>query len=273
VIKPSDAWSINSGNLTAIEKKGNEIRISFEKGQMNLGADSIEFSNIKISRAVSETNMFTVSKKGVGTVLSAKERYPIVEDGTAFSDFYPRLPFALKHRIERYKSPIVIVLLVMLSLTFLLFRNKIRTKHVLVGLAILLSFLGIYLAGQSNIKYFISQTEHDALSVLSRFPAGTVLVYDKDCLRCVFSTQYKPAAAAGIKNYVGKYSKKPIAVDFEFQTAATSVIAREVLKEKSVKYVYLPRYEGYIESLPYDAADLGLKRIYENANAQIWQVL
>jgi len=98
------------------------------------------------------------------------------------------------------------------------------------------------------------------------------LVYDKDCLRCKFTNKIKPAAAAGIKNYVFKYSKQRTVLDYKFQTAVTSSFARDVLKIEKIKYIYLPRYENYIESLPYIPEDLGLVRIYENANAQIWKV-
>ncbi len=108
--------------------------------------------------------------------------------------------------------------------------------------------------------------------VLKKLRMGKVLVYDKDCLKCAFVSQYKPAAAAGKKSYVAKFSGKPTDIDLSFLLSKTSSAARKILKDQGIKYVYLAKYENYIESLPYLPQDLGLKRIYENANATIWEV-
>ena len=46
----------------------------------------------------------------------------------------------------------------------------------------------------------------------------------------------------------------------------------QILKEKNIDYIYLAKYEEYIEALPYLPDDLGLDKIYENGNAEIWKV-
>ena len=99
-----------------------------------------------------------------------------------------------------------------------------------------------------------------------------MLVYSRDCLKCDFTNE-KPAAAAGKKGYIAKYSKQPVFYDTKSQVADTSSEARQILKNEKIKFIYLPRYESYIEMLPYLPQDLGLRRIYENANAEIWEVL
>lgn len=121
-------------------------------------------------------------------------------------------------------------------------------------------------------NYYISQTEFDALKVLKNLPKGTVLAYDKDCLKCTFETPYKPAAAAGKKSYVEKLSSQPTQVDISFLLSKTSQEAKKILKDKGIRYIYLAKYEDYIESLPYLPQDLRVRRIYENANAEIWEV-
>ena len=112
----------------------------------------------------------------------------------------------------------------------------------------------------------------DGLSVLSRLPRGRVLTYDKDCLRCSFETPYNPAAAGGVKSYVERLSWQETLVDFSFAIARTSQDARKIIKDRDVYYIYLVKYEDYIEHLPYLPQDLGLSKIYENANVEIFRV-
>ena len=159
--------------------------------------------------------------------------FPIPQSGILIKDYFLRIPFALKHRLH-------------------------------------LNFPNIPFPFAQT--YYVSQTEIDGLTVLKRMASGNVLVYDKDCLKCTFSSQFKPAAAAGVESYVSKYSSKPVAQDISFLLAKNSVDAKKILKDKKIKYVYLARYESYVESLPYSPEDLGLERIYRNANAEIWKV-
>lgn len=120
--------------------------------------------------------------------------------------------------------------------------------------------------------FYISQAEIDALSVLKRLPSGKTLVFDKDCLKCAFTGQYKPAAAAGKKSYIKTYSNKPVQLDISFLLARTSQEAKNILKKNNIRYVYLTHYEDFIETLPYLPQDLGATRVYQNANATIWEI-
>jgi hypothetical protein len=101
---------------------------------------------------------------------------------------------------------------------------------------------------------------------------GNVLSFDRDCIKCAFTSQYKPAAAAGKKSYISLFTNKPVQIDISFLLARSSINAKSILKKKNIRYIYLSKYEDYIESLPYLPQDLGLKRIYQNANAEIWKV-
>ncbi len=121
-------------------------------------------------------------------------------------------------------------------------------------------------------SFYISQSEYDALQVLKKQKMGNVLAFDKDCIKCAFTSQYKPAAAAGKKSYINVFTNKPVQIDISFLLARSSVNAKNILKEKNIRYIYLSKYESYVESLPYLPQDLGLKRVYQNANAEIWKV-
>ena len=141
---------------------------------------------------------------------------------------------------------------------------------IFIGFVVLLAVGSILLSPE--YKFYISQDEYNGLKVLEKLPKGNVLVYEKDCLNCAFSSEFKPASMAGKKSYVSVYSSKPVDIDFDFQIAKTSQQARKILKDKNIKYVYLSKYGDSIETLPYLPQDLNLERIYTNANAEIWKV-
>lgn len=119
--------------------------------------------------------------------------------------------------------------------------------------------------------YFISQAEADALSVLKKLPNGKVLVYNKSCVKCTFESKYKPAAAAGVKSYINSKSNKHVVIDNSFLLSASSKKAKSILQENNIRYLYLTKYEDYIETLPFLPQDLGLVRVYENAQVEIWK--
>lgn len=166
-------------------------------------------------------------------VITLKHDFPVPPDGLSYKSSSLTIPFTLKRRFPFLPSSI--------------------------------PFFG-------SSTYSISQTEYDALTVLKRLPTGNVLSYDKDCLKCGFTGQYKPAAVAGKKAYIHTYSNKPVVIDISFLLARSSTDARRILKDKNIRYVYLAHYEDFSETLPYLPQDLGLKKIYQNANAEIWEV-
>src|SRR3989344_5448928 len=197
-------------------------------------------------------------------------KFNVAPEELVLSDFSFNIPFSIKFRLEQYKMPISLILF----FSGLLFIRTVQRKKKLllycsIVLLLLISWYFIFLLGS---KYYISQTEVDGLSVLERLPKGRVLAYDKDCIRCKFETQYKPAAARGIKSYVGRMSGQETLIDFSFSIAKTSKDARKILENKNIDYVYLVKYEDYIEHLPYLPQDLGLSKIYSNANTEIWKI-
>ncbi len=163
--------------------------------------------------------------------------FPLPPEGMIVNEYIRKVPFGLKRRFPAFVTPL----------------------------------LPSFIFPIPN-RYYVSQTEYDALGVLKKLKNGLVLVYDKDCLDCAFSSAFKPAAMAGTKGYVSKYSGKPVIQDISFLLSKTSQEAGKALRDKGVTYVYLAKYEDYIESLPYLPEDLGVTKVYENANAEIWKV-
>lgn len=243
---------ISVGSLESVFSNEKDIKLEFEKGIISLSKNKI-------------------SSEGFSLPVSLeRKKFDTPPEGLVFSDSSFNIPFAIKHRLEQYKAPIALVLFV----TVLLFIRVVRGRKALLvycSVTILL-LIALVFAYRTNVKYYISQTEVDGLSVLARSSKGKVLVYDKDCIRCKFETTYKPAAAGGIKSYVRRLSKQETIVDLSFSIAKTSKDARRILDSKEIDYVYLVKYEDYIEHLPYLPQDLGLSKIYSSANTEIWRV-
>lgn len=273
VVDEKTAWKFHAGKLQSISKDSGGIRIKLENGELIFREDELLVSkNLSVPGHISNSKVVSVRETKNGFSIAPKQNWAVPPEVITIQDFSITIPFAIKHRIGKF-APLILMLSIILStaLIFLLRSRIIRHSKLIMTLLIICFFL--YFLFTFSTKYHISQSEVDALSVLSRFQAGRVLVYDKDCLRCKFSTPHKPAAAAGKKGYVSKLSKKEAINDFAFSIAQTSEAARKILKDKKIDYVYLAKYENYIEDLPYLPQDLGLKRIYQNANAEIWKVL
>ncbi len=123
-----------------------------------------------------------------------------------------------------------------------------------------------------KINYLIPQGEAYALNFLKKLPSGKVLVYDNECLQCEYHTKYKPPSFANLRSYVKKHGKHPIIYNSSVFKAKTIQEAKKEFEKLKVKYVYLVKFESYSEKLPFSPGDLGVERIFSNANAEVWRV-
>lgn len=123
-----------------------------------------------------------------------------------------------------------------------------------------------------KINYWVSAEELAALRYLAGLPGGKVLVYSHECLQCEYHSLYKPAVFANLRNYVSKAAKKPIVYNSSVFEGIDRLTTKKELEKTKVKYIYLVKYENYIEKLPFSPGDLGIEKIFENANAEIWAV-
>lgn len=264
-------FDFNAGPLISAKNESQTFSINFEKGSIDFGPTSIVFNNIELPADILSSNQVKVVKNQDRYIVYPKKNYPIGDKGIFYSDYSFHIPFTFARKINKFIWPVALAGLIISTALCIFFLKKYKGKTFLF-LGLLIIFFGASYLALGNIRYYISQTEMDALSVLSRLPKGKVLVYQRDCLRCDFVTS-KPAAAAGKKEYVGKFGNHEVIYDSKFNIAPSSKIASSILKQESVRYIYLSKYEDYIEPLPYIPQDLGIHRVYENANVEIWEVL
>src|SRR3989344_215371 len=121
-------------------------------------------------------------------------------------------------------------------------------------------------------NYLIPQGEIDALYKLSVLPKGKVMVSDNECLQCEFHTKYKPPAFSNARGYIKDYGKHPIIYNSSVFKAKTREEAKKDFDKLGVKYLYVVKFEEYIEKVPFSPGDLGIEKIFSNANAEIWRV-
>jgi hypothetical protein len=115
----------------------------------------------------------------------------------------------------------------------------------------------INLLGKTN--YSVSQEEVSALNYLKTLTQGRVLVQSHECLQCSWHTTYKPAAYSNRKNYVATISGKPLVYNQKIFTSTDRTLAKRELQRLGVKYIYLVKYEDYLEKMPFSPGDLGVE--------------
>lgn len=122
-------------------------------------------------------------------------------------------------------------------------------------------------------SYWVAAEELASLRYLSTLEGGHVLVYNHECLQCEYHSVHMPAALANSRSYVSKFSKKIIVYNTSVFEGVDRELTKKQLEKTGVKYIYLVKYENYIEKLPFSPGDLGIKKIFENGNSVIWKVV
>lgn len=123
-----------------------------------------------------------------------------------------------------------------------------------------------------KIDYSVSQGEMYALFRLLTLAQGKVLVANQECLQCSWHTEFRHPAFANRREYVKRFGGHPIVYDSGVLTSKDRASAKKIFDRLNVKYIYLVKFEDYIEKLPFSPGDLGVEKIFDNANAEIWQV-
>ena len=123
-----------------------------------------------------------------------------------------------------------------------------------------------------KIDYSVSQGEMYALFRLSTLAPGKVLVANEECLQCSWHTQFRHPAFANQRGYVKRFGGHPIVYDPGVLTSKDRANAKKIFDRLNVKYIYLVKFEGYMEKLPFSPGDLGVEKIFSNANSEIWEV-
>ncbi len=256
---------LNTGSFLEVSEINGEKVLKFENGNVSFKEKEINLGNIKYELG-EKIDRDLLKIEGASIVLSDKYLYS--ENGLIFKEFNPKIPFALRSRISApiiYLAIFIAVIILLLLFAIFYFVNK---KYVFILIALLL----IYPIYRFLNPIYVSQSEIDALLVLKNLDSGKVLVYDKDCLKCNFTSKYKPAAMEGRKEYVKKISEKEVIQSLDFVLAPNPDDAKKILNDANIKYIYLSRYDNYFEALSFNPSDLGVTKIYENGNAVIYKV-
>jgi hypothetical protein len=228
---------------------------------------SLKFENCEV-----KFNKESVELIGKNIIFEVSDKWIVGPEGANVEKIGFRIPYGLLRRVPvpiLNLSPIGIVVVTLLFIYLLLKHSNKKNTRVLVIL--MFAVFIIFLA--SRQKLTLSQSETEALRFLGTLPNTTVLVYNKDCLNCTWHTKHKPAGVAGFKKYVEKVRGKRVVESLILPLAKSPEDIKSELKRTNADYLYLVKYEDYIEQLPYPPESVGLEKLYENANVQILKVV
>jgi hypothetical protein len=273
---PEDVWVLGVGELSSIEGNNQEFTINFaNNGEIVFRPEKIGIkgNNLEIPKILSNHPALDVEKKERTLEIVPLKNWIVEKDGILVRDLTSEAThFLLQKKVT---GAIAITFLVIVALLILILRSRIAfpLKFFLIFLLSALPLIGSIVWYQTNsVNYSVSQGEIDALFHLSVLPPGKVLVYDHECLQCSYQTGHKPAAFANKRKYVEKFAGKPIVYNSSVFEAKVRETARNDFAKLGTKYIYLVKFEDYVEKVPFSPGDLGIEKIYDNANAEIWKV-
>ncbi len=270
---PKDVWLLELGKMETVFNIGNGLEINFENGKLTFNPREIEFTgNInELPRVLSESEALLIEEDENLLTITPGDKWLVSREGL----FVYGLTEEATHLLNS-KRVIVItgaIFVVFLGLSVLIiFSSLSERKKFYILTLIIVPFLSLacFWYSKNVTKYYVNQGEVDALYHLSVLPYGRVLVYDNECLGCEYHSEVKPAVFANKRDYVKKYSKHPIIYNASIFEAKDRAQAKEEFDKLDVDYIYVVKYEDYIEKTPFSPGDLGIEKIYDNANAEIW---
>lgn len=276
---PQSKWEIDSLKLKSIENKEFGYNLNFENGKViKLTKDSVVFDGfgqqLKPSIIIKNSPKLDIKKADDSFIIYPKSKYPYESEGLLFSDLSIQATYFLWRPKVQLLGIGIAGLIAVVSLFILFFvKKKTAFKLKLLGM-VYTPFLAAYviLFLTNSQIYSVNQSEIDTLDHLAVLPYGKVAVVRNGCLICRWQTKYPPPAFANKKNYVGWLSHKPIVYNASVFRAQSREEGRRELNKLRVKYIYLVRYEGYFDKMPFSPGDLNVEKIYENASTQIWKV-
>lgn len=170
------------------------------------------------------------------------------------------------HMLRSKKLILGIILATVLLLVFI---YKSRRRRIVFLVIFSLGLLGVYLYPRATQDYYVSQAEVDALR---KIEGGAVLVYDNECLQCEWYGEYQPAVFANRRDYVGRLTGGRVVYNKAFFESENIEQAKREFDRLDVNYIYLVNYGYYKEDIPVSPGDIGVERVYKNANAEVWRV-
>lgn len=270
-----NVWRLELGALLRSERVEGDYKMNFEEGEILLSEESLLISGagLNVPKVLSESSVLNVDQVPEAVEITPQSGWIVGAQGHIFRD----LTDVATHELVRKRTTTILLFgsLVFLLLSFLVIRSNFseKAKVLLLSLLIIPPLIYSYIWYEKNSStYYVSQAEIDALFRLSVLPPGDVLVYDKECLGCDWHTPEKPAVFANKRSYVEKWGKHPVIYNSSVFGAENQSIAKEEFEKTGAEYIYLAKYENYIEKAPFSPGDLGIEKIYDNANAEVWRV-
>lgn len=268
---PQEAWQLSNIDLTSTIEDHTLTLSLGQNRSITLAPDKLELKNITIPDLLKKSPLLTISNNP--TVVTPLKTWEHPKTGLTIMDLSIEDTFFLKTK----KIQGLLIAYILLSTIFIFF---IRQKNILTSVKIFITLIPLvigfsfyqYWTSSRLVSYSVSNDEIAALQKLSSLPTGKVVVYDKFCLQCHWSTEYKPAVYANKRDYVSRLSGKPIIYSKSVFDSLTRPEAKAALKKLNAKYIYTVKYDNYLETPPFSPGDLGITKIFENASAQIWQI-
>lgn len=287
VSNPNERWQIASSDLTNYYSKSGILTIEFsDQNKLELGQKTINFTKV-----VSDVPNVFYSYPGVKTTKSNNgikieftDRWLTNTKGVEIKQVSPQIKIFLLHKKKVIVSSVAVLFI--LSLLFLFFKSNVQSfyKGGMVSFLICLFLWAIFVQKFTIFsKYYISQDEIQGLIKLKSYPEGRVLIYNGICFICQYEKDLIPAVYFNIRNQVANISHKKTISDETVITTQDKLhlteqkYSREELKKwlqgKEIQYIFLEKYGNYQEILPYSPGDLGVKKVFGNANSEIWMVV
>ncbi|MCH7730089.1 hypothetical protein IID21_01005 [Patescibacteria group bacterium] len=271
ISNPEDIWELDFGKLNSLNGDDDEYALTFEKGSIEFRPEKLIIKGgVEVPEILSQSDALVIKKSNDTIEVSPRENWIVPKEGVGVF----ALTLEATHLLGGKKIRLLLLIsaIVIFSASFVLFRKSAGFKLIAVLIVAFPVIAGGNWYKTNTTEYLVSQGEIDALFRLSVLPVGKVLVYDNECLQCEYHTDIKPAIFANKRKYVQEYGKHPIVYNASVFDAKTQDMAREEFEKLNAKYIYLSKYEEYIEKIPFSPGDLNIEKIYGNANAEIWRV-
>ncbi len=267
-------WKFNLGNLIGEDYAGNNLKLLFENGAILISPNDIELTGVneKIPGYIIKTGLMNI--KSINNQISLKpiEENKYGQSGLVLKKLSPASTNLIKSKRVVLLSSLLLFG-VLLSVNSIVKSKLPQYQKILLIICLSLSaFIFVNNWFQDNSQeYFVSQSELDALDNLRIQNKGKVLVYGNRCLGCEWHTPMEPATFENTKDYVSKITGKKIVYNTTVFQAKDQATARNEFNKTKTQYIYVVNYEKYQEIVPFSPGDLGIEKVYENANAQIWR--
>lgn len=273
---PDEEWTVFTEELEKVDAKDKILTLNYKNAtQIKVKRDGIEITGEfkNVPKAIVDSSQMNVKKSSKKLDIQIKSLWNYPPQGLIFRSLTQEATYFLKQR--KVVAAGLLSTLIFSGIVFWINKKKapLFSRLAIIGILVLLLGGGTYKWYISNSKlYFVNQSELDVLSRLRLLPGKKIVVYKKVCLQCSWHTFYIPAVFANKRDYVKKITGKDIIYNSSIFNAKTRQEARQELNKLNADYIYLVKFEDYVELAPFSPGDLNIEEIYSNANAQIWKV-